>query len=385
VILDKLVNIMTLRKDIKLIIFPIHRHLLKDIKVSIIKTLKSNNVKSYKITTENSFLVLTTQNYLYLFNILSNFLGIKKIGIAVSTSNNIKNILSLILSVTKNIILYNERFQVKVVSENPDFISRDVEFMATGLIIDKTKYQSLKTNNSKGMNIKKIYCYIGKLNTYVLIKLIDGIGGLPFNYNKKKIFSIYYNNYSLNCIKTISNFGFIPEILIVYSNISDLTKKLKLLHPIFSKMGNRRISVSLLPTDLKFTIDDCQYEEFLILKSIIMSNNDPNVLVPFSFYTHPFWMMEKIINLCYKNNKIPWIPMAFSDPDECIDLHFKNDDLIKNFENKINKKIRTGNISDDKKSSFKFSFLRKEIKNVTFVMNSSNIRPNYIDNIINSI
>jgi len=385
VILDKLVNIMTLRKDIKLIIFPIHRHLLKDIKVSIIKTLKSNNVKSYKITTENSFLVLTTQNYLYLFNILSNFLGIKKIGIAVSTSNNIKNILSLILSVTKNIILYNERFQVKVVSENPDFISRDVEFMATGLIIDKTKYQSLKTNNSNGMNIKKIYCYIGKLNTYVLIKLIDGIGGLPFNYNKKKIFSIYYNNYSLNCIKTISNFGFIPEILIVYSNISDLTKKLKLLHPIFSKMGNRRISVSLLPTDLKFTIDDCQYEEFLILKSIIMSNNDPNVLVPFSFYTHPFWMMEKIINLCYKNNKIPWIPMAFSDPDECIDLHFKNDDLIKNFENKINKKIRTGNISDDKKSSFKFSFLRKEIKNVTFVMNSSNIRPNYIDNIINSI
>jgi len=385
VILDKLVNIMTLRKDIKLIIFPIHRHLLKDIKVSIIKTLKSNNVKSYKITTENSFLVLTTQNYLYLSNILSNFLGIKKIGIAVSTSNNIKNILSLILLVTKNIILYNERFQVKVVSENPDFISRDVEFMATGLIIDKTKYQSLKTNNSKGMNIKKIYCYIGKLNTYVLIKLIDGIGGLPFNYNKKKIFSIYYNNYSLNCIKTISNFGFIPEILIVYSNISDLTKKLKLLHPIFSKMGNRRISVSLLPTDLKFTIDDCQYEEFLILKSIIMSNNDPNVLVPFSFYTHPFWMMEKIINLCYKNNKIPWIPMAFSDPDECIDLHFKNDDLIKNFENKINKKIRTGNISDDKKSSFKFSFLRKEIKNVTFVMNSSNIRPNYIDNIINSI
>jgi hypothetical protein len=257
--------------------------------------------------------------------------------------------------------------------------------MATGLIIDKTKYQSLKTNNSKGMNIKQIYCYIGKLNSYVLIKLIDGIGGLPFNYNKKKIFSIYYNDYSLNCIKTISNFGFIPEILIVYSNISDLTKKLKLLHPIFSKMGNRRISISLLPTDLKFTIDDCQYEEFLILKSIIMSNNDPNVLVPFSFYTHPFWMMKKIINLCYKNNKIPWIPMAFSDPDECIDLHLKNDDLIKNFENKINKKIRTGNNSDDKKSSFRFSFLRKEIKNVTFVMNSSNIRPNYIDNILNSI
>ncbi|MGB9168257.1 MAG: hypothetical protein WCB31_04950 [Nitrososphaeraceae archaeon] len=376
---------MTLRKDIKLIIFPIHRHLLKDIKVSIIKTLKSNNVKSYKITIENSFLVLTTQNYLYVFNILSTFLGIKKIGLAISTSNNIKNILSLILSVTKNIILYNERFQVKVVSENPDFISRDVEFMATGLIIDKTKYQSLKTNNSKGMNIKQIYCYIGKLNTYVLIKLIDGIGGLPFNYNKKKIFSIYYNDYSLNCIKTISNFGFIPEILIVYSNISDLTKKLKLLHPIFSKMGNRRISISLLSTDLKFTIDDCQYEEFLILKSIIMSNNYPNVLVPFSFYTHPFWMMKKIINLCYKNNKIPWIPMAFSDPDECNDLHFKNDDLIKNFENKINKKIGTGNISGDKNSLFRFSFLRKEIKNVTFVMNSSNIRPNYIDNILNSI
>ncbi|HET9773431.1 MAG TPA: hypothetical protein VFP25_00460 [Nitrososphaeraceae archaeon] len=376
---------MTLRKDIKLIIFPIHRHLLKDIKVSIIKTLKSNNVKSYKITTENSFLVLATQNYLYVFNILSTFLGIKKIGLAVSTSNNIKNILSLILSVTKNIILYNERFQVKVVSENPDFISRDVEFMATGLIIDKTKYQSLKTNNSKGMNIKKIYCFIGKLNSYILIKLIDGIGGLPFNYNKKKIFSIYYNDYSLNSIKTISNFGFIPEILIVYSNSSDLTKKLKLPHPIFSKMGNRRISIRLLSTDLKFTIDGCQYEEFLILKSIIMSNNHRNVLVPFSFYTHPFWMMEKIINLCYKNNKIPWIPMAFSDPDECIDLHFKNNDLIKNFENKINKKIRTGNISGDKKSLFRFSFLRKEIKNVTFVMNSSNIRPNYIDNILNSV
>ena len=383
-ILEKTVNIMTLSKDIKLIIFPIHRHLLKDIKVSIIKTLKSNNVKSYKITTENSFLVLATQNYLYVFNLLSNSSGIKKIGLAVSTSNDIKNILGLILSVTKKIILSNERFQVKVVSENSDFISRDLEFMATGLIIDKTKYQSLKPNNYKGINIKKIYCYIGKLNSYVPIKLIDGIGGLPFNYNKKKIFSVYYNDYSLNCIKTISNFGFIPEIFIVYSNVFDLSKKLKLLHPIFSKMGNRRISISLLPSDMKFTVDDCQYEEFLMLKSIIMSNNDPNVLVPFSFYTHPFWMMEKIINLCYKNNKIPWIPMAFSDPDECIDLQFKND-LIKNFENRINKRIRTGNISDYKKSSFRFSFLRKEIKNVTFVMNSSNIRPNYIDNILNSI
>ena len=384
-ILEKFVNIMTLSKDIKLIIFPIHRHLLKDIKVSIIKTLKSNNVKSYKITTENSFLVLATQNYLYVFNLLSNSSGIKKIGLAVSTSNDIKNILGLILSVTKKIILSNERFQVKVVSENSDFISRDLEFMATGLIIDKTKYQSLKPNNYKGINIKKIYCYIGKLNSYVPIKLIDGIGGLPFNYNKKKIFSVYYNDYSLNCIKTISNFGFIPEIFIVYSNVFDLSKKLKLLHPIFSKMGNRRISISLLPSDMKFTVDDCQYEEFLMLKSIIMSNNDPNVLVPFSFYTHPFWMMEKIINLCYKNNKIPWIPMAFSDPEECIDLHFQNDDLINNSEKKINKKIRTSNISGDKKSLLVSSFLRKEIKNVTFIMNSSNIRPNYIDNILNSI
>lgn len=116
-----------------------------------------------------------------------------------------------------------------------------------------------------------------------------------------------------------------------------------------------------------------------------MSNSDPNVLVPFSFYTHPFWMMEKIINLCYKNNKIPWIPMAFSDPEECIDLHFQNDDLINNSEKKINKKIRTSNISGDKKSLLVSSFLRKEIKNVTFIMNSSNIRPNYIDNILNSI
>lgn len=376
-----------MKGNIKLIIFPVNRQLLDFLKVSIKNILINNKVKNYKITSEKSFLVIEVKDYLQVSQWLSNCSGIKRIGISVSTANNIKDILDMIVCVTDRITYSRKYFKIKVFSENSMYIPRDIEFMATGLILERLKFKNLKPTGFNRSDVTDVYCYISSSGCYIVYKFIEGINGLPFGYLKKSIFCICYDPYSLKSIEIISKFGFIPQILILYSSTNNLIKHLKCLYHVFLKMQMKQISVKLLKIYFNFDDNISDFDELKLIQLILSHIENVDVLIPFSFYTHPFSIIDKIITFCYQKRKIPWLPFAFLDLNN--NTHFfSNTHISYIFEDKDKSSLRQKPNNRLLKSgeSLNIQALNlKNIKTISFTMTSSNIRPNYIDNILNSI
>ncbi|MDX1373853.1 MAG: hypothetical protein R3321_15365, partial [Nitrososphaeraceae archaeon] len=175
---------------------------------------------------------------------------------------------------------------------------------------------------------------------------------------------------------------FTPQILIIYFNTNNLRRYLKDLYHIFLKMEKRRTSVKILK--ISFRLDDniCHFNELDLFKSIFPFIDVPDVLIPFSLYRHPLFMVEKIINLCYQNRKIPWLPLIFLDMDKD-EFVIGNAEISDIFQ--IKNRFSPHPKLDNNKEKFRIQLNLKNIKTISFTMTSSNIRPNYIDNILNSI
>lgn len=372
-------------KELRLLIFPTSPTIINDVKLSTIRILKKNKILISQIIMEKNFFSVYTTKTIKALRILSSCLGIKKIEIAYSTSNQTSTIVNKILNVGKKIIM-NEGFFIKVFSENPNFIARDIEFIATGLLIEKLASKSSIPSHDEYSANKIIKCYIGKSKSYICIKSVEGIGGMTFGYLKKKVFIIIYDPYSIYCLKNIILRGFIPDILILFWDNKDLKKKLFSIHGILNSTNNKKIKLQLLQLesiisktkDIKnnflldiLVIDICSYINKLI-----------NIVLPFNFFIHPLWLIEYAMNSCIQKGKIPWFPYLF-EGNLKINLDQKFKFLNSSFD------FTKGNFIDFKEEENKIrkksTYLKKNIKIFYVRIKSLNIRPNYIDNILNSI
>ena len=123
---------------------------------------------------------------------------------------------------------------------------------------------------------------------------------------------------------------------------------------------------------------------FLVID--IYSYHSPliNVVIPFNWIVHPVWLIDYSINLCLENGKFPWMPNLFED-----DLKFSDwsTTFNTNIEQSNNFKRRRFKdyIKVKNKIGIKSENFLKNIKVFSINKGSLNIRPNYIDNILNSI
>ena len=372
-------------KELTLLIFPTSTAIIKDVKLSTIKLLKKNKISISKIIMEKNFFSLYTKKTIKALTILSSCLGIKKIEIAYSTSNETKSIVNKIVNVGKKTIM-NEKIFIKIFSENPNFVARDLEFIATGLLIEKlSSTSSIPTHTEYSAN-KILKSYIGKSKSYICFKSVDGIGGMTFGHIKKKVFIIVYDQYSIYCLKNITLRGFIPDILILFWDYVDLKKKLISIHAILNSINNDKIKLQLLQLSFIMSKTKEIKSNFLldILVIHICSNMNKliDVILPFNLFVHPLWLIEYSINTCIQKCKIPWFPYLFED-----NLTINSD---KNFQFlKSSFDFNKGNFIDIKqdrnKIRKKLPELKKNIKTFYVQIKSLNVRPNYIDNILNSI
>ena len=372
-------------KELTLLIFPTSTAIIKDVKLSTIKLLKKNKISISKIIMEQNFFSLYTKKTIKALTILSSCFGIKKIEIAYSTSNETKSIVNKIVNVGKKTIM-NEKFFIKIFSENPNFVARDLEFIATGLLIDKlTSTSSIPSHTEYSAN-KILKSYIGKSKSYVCFKSIDGIGGMTFGYIKKKVFIIVYDQYSIYCLKNITLRGFIPDILILFWDYVDLKKKLISIHAILNGTDNDKIKLQLLQLSYIMSktkgIKSNFLLDILVIHICSCMTNLIDVILPFNLYVHPLWLIEYSINTCKQKCKIPWFPYLFED-NLTISLD-KNFQFLKpSFD------FNKGNFIDFKEERNrirkKLPELKKNIKTFYVQIKSLNVRPNYIDNILNSI
>lgn len=371
-------------KGITLLIFPSSTTIIKDVKLSTIKILKKNKINVSKFIMEKNFFSIYTKEYIKASRILSSSLGIKKIEIAYSVPNEAKFIINKILNLGQKIIL-NEKFYIKVLSDNPNFIARDLEFMATGLLIEKLANKSSIPSKDEHSANKIIITYIGKSKSYISFKSIKGIGGMTFGYLKKKVFIVIYDQYSIYCLKNVILRGFIPNILILFWDCIDLKNKLFSIHNVLNNIHNNKIKLQLL--QLNFLISKEKYNKNNFLLDIIVIdicsylNTLINVMLSFNLFVHPMWLIEYSFLSCIQKGKVPWFPCLFEE-NLLINLPSNNKFLKSSFnspkENFINfkERYRIRNRSIDLKQNIKTFYI--EIKPL-------NVRPNYIDNILNSI
>jgi hypothetical protein len=371
-------------KGITLLIFPTSTTIIKDVKLSTIKILKKNKINISQIVMEKKFFSVYTKEYIKASRILSSSLGIKQIEIAYSVPNEAKFIINKILNLGQKIIT-NEKFYIKVLSDNPNFIARDLEFMATGLLIEKLANKSSFPSKDEHSANKIIITYIGKSTSYISFKSIKGIGGMTFGYLKKKVFIIIYDQYSIYCLKNVILRGFIPNILILFWDCIDLKNKLFSIHNILNNIHNNKIKLQLL--QLNFLISKEKYNKNNFLLDIIVIdicsylNTLINVMLSFNLFVHPMWLIEYSFLYCIQRGKVPWFPCLFEE-NLVINLPSNNKFVKSSFnspkENFINFKERykIRNRSIDFKQNIKTFYIK---------IKPLNVRPNYIDNILNSI
>jgi hypothetical protein len=376
-------------KDLALLVFPTYPSIINDVKISTIKKLKENNIIIYKIIQEKYFFSMYLNKPIKASNIISSFVGIKKIEIAYSSPNNIKSIINNIIKIGQKIIV-DEKFFIRVFSENANFLPRDIEFIATGLLVEKLANRRSRPSTNEESASKIMRVYIGNVKSYISWKSLNGIGGNSYGKIKKKAFIIIYNQISLLSLKKIIQMGFFPDILILYRDSMELKNILLSLHHILNNISIHKLKLKLLQlnvliperndlnTDILLNlliIDICSYFSKLI-----------DVVIPFNLILHPSWLIDYSINVCIKNGKIPWMPNLFEE-----DLNF-----ISPSQNLNNNRLEALNVKRSKFNAYrevrnkiririKSDIFQKKIKVFSIQKGLLNIRPNYIDNILNSI
>ena len=373
-------------KDLALLVFPTYPSIINDVKISTIKKLKENNIIIYKIIQEKYFFSMYLNKPIKASNIISSFVGIK-IEIAYSSPNNIKSIINNIIKIGQKIIV-DEKFFIRVFSENANFLPRDIEFIATGLLVEKLANRLSRPSTNEESASKIMRVYIGNVKSYISWKSLNGIGGNSYGKIKKKAFIIIYNEISFLSLKKIIQMGFFPDILILYADYMELKNILLSLHQILNNISIHKLKLKLLQlnvliperkdlnTDILLDlliIDICSYFSKLI-----------DVVIPFNLILHPSWLIDYSINVCIKNGKIPWMPNLFEEDLKFIspsqNLNNNRLEALKrskfNAYREVRNKIRIRIKSD---------IFQKRIKVFSIQKGLLNIRPNYIDNILNSI
>lgn len=376
-------------KHLALLVFPTYPSIINDVKISTIKKLKENNIIIYKINQEKYFFSMYVNKPIKASNIISSFVGIKKVEVAYSSPNNIKSIINNIIKIGQKIIV-DEKFFIRVFSENANFLPRDIEFIATGLLVEKLANRLSRPSTNEESASKIMRVYIGNVKSYISWKSLNGIGGNPYGKIKKKAFIIIYNQISLLSLKKIIQMGFFPDILILYGDYMELKNILLSLHQILNNISIHKLKLKLLQlnvliperndlnTDILLNlliIDICSYFSKLI-----------DVVIPFNLILHPSWLIDYSINVCIKNGKIPWMPNLFEE-----DLNF-----ISPSQNFNNIGLEALNVKRSKFNAYKevrnkiririkSDIFQNKIKVFSIQKGLLNIRPNYIDNILNSI
>lgn len=376
-------------KDLALLVFPTYPSIINDVKISTIKKLKENDIIINKIIQEKYFFSMYLNKPIKASNIISSFVGIKKIEIAYSSPNNIKSIINNIIKIGQKIIV-GETFFIRVFSENMNFLPRDIEFIATGLLVEKLANRRSRPSTNEESAGKIMRVYIGNVKSFISWKSLNGIGGNSYGKIKKKAFIIIYNQISLLSLKKIIQMGFFPEILILYEDYMELKNILLSIHQILNNISIHKLKLKLLHlnvliperndlnTDMLLNlliIDLCSYFSQLI-----------DVVIPFNLILHPSWLIDYSINVCIKNGKIPWMPNLFEEDlnfipasqnfnnirPQALNVKRSNFNAYREVRNKVRIRIKSG-------------IFQKKIKVFSIQKGLLNIRPNYIDNILNSI
>jgi hypothetical protein len=341
---------------------------------------------------EEACIVFEVADVVEAAGITAELFGIGKVAIAKCTSNRFTDVVSTIVKIGKQTILPEEKFFIRVQISSKakvSYIGRDIEFASSGNLIADLSPISAKPAKNEYESDKTILAYIGKNSAYVSLQIDTGHGGIPSGSQKEKVVCSIHNTLStLSCMLVIK-YGFIPDFLIMYTNVDDLKENAKLFGRIAPTMSVKKYKIRLVHIDLPDVYNDhnlkLMLQEGVFSTILTLLPGKSGIVMPLSAAIHPQWFIESTVKRIISTGKMLWMPLMLLTDGVYQDA--KNMDLedkITSIDDLINNNMMMFKKCEYKKYERKIDALSKAaIKNMKTI--SLKIGPNYLHDIIDSV
>jgi hypothetical protein len=307
-------------RQVLLLFFSIFTKIQKEKLIgNIRRKLQDKKIKVLSIRCEERYIVLDVSDPAEARCVLTSTLGIDRIGVARKTWNDYSHVMRAISDIGKEIILPKEKFLIRIkLSKNDsnslDYKERDLEFASAARLTSELSGRGARPAISEKRVDRTIESYIGNRYAYVCLDITSSVGGLPFNSQSQRVITSIHNPLSvLSCVISM-RCGFLPQIVLPYTDEEDLKNKVKLCRPIINMIDKRRYQVSLAHIHLPYVLDINIKK--LVLESIyykiLTSLSGDILIVSLSAAVSPFWYISSIVRDVISSGKIPWTPSIFA-------------------------------------------------------------------------
>jgi hypothetical protein len=297
--------------DIVILIFP---STLIQLNI-VFKAIRKIVPQSCRITIDDGLIVCVTDRPVDVAFKLKNLSGVEKIAIAKCVAKEFESLSKSISLVGKEIISPGQKFFVKVKESEGNYTgyaSRDVEFASSAMLVKHLARKGALPAKNEQEADKVILTVIGKKFAYVCLEVNKGAGGIPLGLSGSASCPLGEYLSFISCSAAIKA-GFKPEIVLFYSNKTELMQNSKLLEGLAVSLGRTRHPITVVPIDIP-KIKDINHT-FLVKEAVIakvmIALSGRNIILPYSISIHPIWFIESIVMEALLAGKMPYLPLMF--------------------------------------------------------------------------
>jgi len=269
-----------------------------------------------KIAFEDEFVVCETGDPVDLALKLESVFGIDRIAIAKRVRNKLEELSDAIGEIGSKTVLPGENFFVKVKADGKhDYAGRDVEFSSSSRLVAKLAEIGAHPAKSEQEANRVILAFAGRKFAYVCIKVSKGPGGLPYGSLGRALCSLHNPLSFLSCSMAVKA-GFVPEVILLYSDEDELQANAKLAETLAKKIGNDN-AIRIAPISIPRAKGKVAglVKEAVAAEILIRQPND-RIVLPFTAAVHPLWFIEAIAGKAVAAGNTPYLPAMFADiPD----------------------------------------------------------------------
>jgi hypothetical protein len=351
------------------------------------KRLALKDISIRKIIYEKKYVVVEVNNLVDAMSSLSEIYGIDRVAIARKVKSQFQDLIDCIVKIGKQIVVPNSSFFIKIfVDEDAkiDFVSKDVQFIASSNLLTETVHNEshIKIARDAKTADRLIICYVGRSMSYVFMHSEMGLGGLPFNFQRRAALSTVHNPLSAaSCLASLKC-GLVPDICLLYHDSTELKDNAKFLGTIANRTNLRRLNIKV--GRIEDVTRDKSVHNFLLNEAIAISLltllPGRSIVLPLNVHIHSLSFVEQTIQRIRPEDKVIWAPLLFLEPIDMSNLGLIEETTkIGNFNPSaaVNRQdYRKCYDMADRLSQLVFD----NLKNISF-----EIGPNYIHDIIDSI
>jgi hypothetical protein len=351
------------------------------------KRLALKDISIRKIIYEKKYVVVEVNNLVDAMSSLSEIYGIDRVAIARKVKSQFQDLIDCIVKIGKQIVVPNSSFFIKIfVDEDAkiDFVSKDVQFIASSNLLTETEENEshIKIARDAKTADHLIICYVGRRMSYVFMHSEMGLGGLPFNFQRRAALSTVHNPLSAaSCLASLKC-GLVPDICLLYHDSTELKDNAKFLGTIANRTNLRRLNIKV--GRIEDVTRDKSVHNFLLNEAVAISLltllPGRSIVLPLNVHIHSLSFVEQTIQRIRPEDKVIWAPLLFLEPIDMSNLGLIEETTkIGNFNPSaaVNRQdYRKCYDMADRLSQLVFD----NLKNISF-----EIGPNYIHDIIDSI